>query len=396
MRNGCAQVEGASITRHRQGPLAWVEVSRPELREFYVTGATHDAGGTSDIATQAAEVYGALGAWLRQQGATGVQERIFGSLAQREAVLARRQALLFADPVSGLWPATFLEGDPCDGQGWAGVHLYAVAGPGCSPIHHDNQLCGVAFEHRDTRHVYLGGVSGLGPAAARPQEAEAMFARADTVLRATGCEYADVVRTWIYLADIVDWYAEFNSVRSAFHSECCPIDETGSHWPPASTGIEARVPGSAPCLLDLLALCGASRSGIAIEALRNPRQSEAYSYGSAFSRGMAISFDGVEVVYVSGTAAIDERGESVCRGDLAGQVGRTLDNVASLLGTRHMTLDDIVSSTIFVKHGQDAKLVRELIGDQGALGANGVWVAADVCRPELLFEVDGIAARTSA
>ncbi len=391
----CSETDGASITRHKEGPIAWVTVSRPGLREFYVTCTPHDTIGTNDVTAQSREVYHALASWSGECQAIGIQERIFGSLAHREAILAEREAFLFGESDLRLWPATFVQGAPCDPDGLAGLHLYGVAGPRCSPIHHDQHLCGVAFEHHDARHVYLTGLCGPPTMANRPEEAKAMFARTQEILLASGASYADVVRTWIYLADIIDWYHEFNPVRSTLYAQFQAMDPTGSAWPPASTGIEAQLPAGACCLMDLFALGGPGRKEVSVEPVHNPRQSEAYSYGSGFSRGMAVTFDGVETVYVSGTAAINEKGQSVCIDDLSGQVSYTLDNIASLLNTRYMTLDDFVSSTIFIKQGYDTELVREFIDDRSGCLANGVYVTADVCRPELLCEIDGIAVRAS-
>jgi len=393
--SGSFDTNGPSIMRYNEGPLAWVEVTRAGLREFYATCVPHDTIATNDAAAQAREVYRALASWLHEQAARGVQERILGNLAHRETILAERQMLFGAEINPQPWAASFIEGAPCNREGLAGVQLYAVAGPTCAPIYHDRSLCGVAFEHQDARYVYLTGISGAGNAATRPQEAWAMFARADAMLQATGSSYADVVRTWIYLADILQWYDEFNPVRSALYSEVAQIAQTDSSWPPASTGIEARPPGGAHCLMDLLAIGGPGRRDVSVEALHNPRQNEAYGYGSAFSRGMAITFDNIETVYVSGTAAVDEEGRSACVGDLTGQVNYTLDNIVSLLNTRHMTLDDFASSTIFIKQGHSTEIVRELIEERGKSLANGIYVVADICRPELLFEVDGIAVRVS-
>ncbi len=394
--SGSSAQDEASISRRRDGPLASVAVSRAGLLELYGTCAPQETIGADDAAAEAREVYGALDSWLRENGAVGVQERIFGSLKHREAILAEREAALGAVPEPGLWPATFVQGAPCDRDGLAGVHLYAVTGPKCSPIHDEGRLWGVVLEHGDARHVHLSGLCGPGSAGSRQEEARAMFARADAALRATGCSYADVVRTWIYVADILDWYDQFNWIRSAIYSELCPVAESGSRWLPASTGIEARPPAGAPCVMDLFALGGAGRRRVSVEGLRNPLQSEAYSYGSAFSRGTAVAFDGAETVHVSGTAAVDERGRSVCVGDCRAQVSRTLDHIAALLNTRRMTLDDFVSSTIFIKHGQDATAVRQFIDQRGGRLANSIYVAADICRPELLFEADGIAVRALA
>ncbi len=393
--SGSFDTNGPSIVRHKEGPLAWVEVTRPGLREFFAVCVPHDTIGTRDASTQAREVYYALASWLRECPASGVQERILGNLADREAILAERQRLLGAEDDSQPWAASFVEGAPCDREGLAGVQLYAVAGPACAPIYHDRNLCGVAFEHQDARHVYLTGISGTGNVGTRPQEAQAMFAQANAVLQATGGSYADVVRTWIYLADILQWYDEFNPVRSALYSQFAESRHTDSSWPPASTGIEGRPPGGGHCIMDLFAIGGPGRRDVSVETLRNPRQSEAYGYGSAFSRGMAVTFDNLETVHISGTAAVDEDGRSACVGDLKGQVNHTLDNIVSLLNTRNMTLDDFVWSTIFIKQGHNNEIVRELIEERSKFLANGVYVAADICRPELLFEVDGIAVHTS-
>jgi hypothetical protein len=46
---------------------------------------------------------------------------------------------------------------------------------------------------------------------------------------------------------------------------------------------------------------------------------EAYDYGSAFSRGMRIDLNGVSILLISGTASIDERGNTVHVGDFRAQ-----------------------------------------------------------------------------
>jgi enamine deaminase RidA (YjgF/YER057c/UK114 family) len=387
--------ERVRIARQQRGALVSVSVARPGLREFHMTAVPPASARGDDATAQTREVYEALVSWLREQKAVGVQERIFGSLSRREAILAAREAVVRDDPGRGLWAPTFLEGAPCAGEGLAGVHVYAVAGPSCRPVCHAGRCFGATFEHRGTHHVHLSGIEGPAAAGGRREAAAAMFARADETLRGLGGSYADVVRTWVYLADILDWYDQFNEARSAFHSRVYAAGPSGPRWLPASTGIGCRPPGGAHCIMDLAALGGAGRANVRVEALHNPLQSEAYSYGSDFSRGVSVAFEGAETVYVSGTAAIDQEGRSVCTGDLGGQVHRTLDNIASLLSTRGMTLDDVASSTVFIKEGQDANVVRTLIEERGGGLAHGVYLTADVCRPELLFEADGVAVRVT-
>lgn len=382
-----------SVEHDERGPLVCVSVARPALYESHVTCVPRETAGTGDAATQAREVYGALVSWLRERGAAGVQERILGSLRHCRSILAQRKSALGANFGDEAWPATFVEGGPWRGEGLAGVHLYAVAGPECHVVRRGERVCGVTFEHQDMRHVYLSGLAGSRRAGTPREEAESMFREAAAVLNDVGVSYSSVVRTWIYVADILGWYEQFNQARSAQYLHLCPTAEDGSRWLPASTGIEGRSPTGARCIMDLFALGGPGRDRIRVEAVHNPLQSEAYTYGSDFSRGAAVAFDGLEAVYVSGTAAIDERGRSVCSGNVAGQVARTLDNVEALLDTRGMTLDDLACSTAFLKHGADAEAARAVIEERGARLANSVFVAADVCRPDLLFEVDGLAVR---
>ena len=57
-------------------------------------------------------------------------------------------------------------------------------------------------------------------------------------LEAGGLSYQDVVRTWIYVSSILDWYADFNSARRLVFCRAGLLDGSRSRWLPASTGIE--------------------------------------------------------------------------------------------------------------------------------------------------------------
>ena len=65
---------------------------------------------------------------------------------------------------------------------------------------------------------------------------------------------------------------------------------------------------------------------------------EAYDYGSAFSRGMRIDLNGVTILLISGTASIDERGNTVHVGDFRAQQRRTYENITKLLAVRRCHL----------------------------------------------------------
>ena len=78
---------------------------------------------------------------------------------------------------------------------------------------------------------------------------------------------------------------------------------------------------------------------------------EAYSYGkpSSFSRGMRIDINGLTVLFISGTASIDENGVSVHHGNFRAQLRRTLSNITGLLASEGCTWHDVVRTTCYLR-----------------------------------------------
>lgn len=370
-----------AVRRYEVQGLSALEVDRTGLTELHIA-CVPPAQARGDPSRQARELYAVLGGFLSDRGALIAQERVFGSLSARSEVLdARRREL----PSEVVHP-TYVEGAPCGLPGLAGVVAYAIAGPPVRPVQCEADVRGIAFDWDECTYAYVNGL------VAGPTVLE-MFAAAERYLRVVGLEYADVYRTWVYLADILDWYNEFNIARSAFYRSV-GFSKGGRERPfPASTGIEGRPPGSGRSVMDVAALGGAGRERVRLEAVHNPLQNEATDYGSDFSRGIAVAARGVETLHISGTAAVDECGRTACVGDLHGQVARTIENVEALLGTRGMDLGDVCAATVFVKEAADEPTVLRLLREQGGPLARGVVVRADVCRHDLLFEVDAVAVR---
>jgi 2-iminobutanoate/2-iminopropanoate deaminase len=135
--------------------------------------------------------------------------------------------------------------------------------------------------------------------------------------------------------------------------------------------------------------------------ISNPRiLNEAYDYAkpSSFSRGMRIDLNGLAILVISGTASIDEQGRSVHVGDFRAQTRRTFLNIAGLLEAEGATWKDIVRTTCYfrdIERDYDAfneertsfykaQLLDPLPASTG--------VQAILCRPELLIEIEAIAA----
>jgi enamine deaminase RidA (YjgF/YER057c/UK114 family) len=97
-------------------------------------------------------------------------------------------------------------------------------------------------------------------------------------------------------------------------------------------------------------------------------------------------------VEVSGTAAIDGHGVSLHPGDIHGQIECTLHNIEALLAQKNLCLKDICSASVFFKHPHDAEIFYRMAAARGLQDLPAVCVVADVCRDELLFEMDAEAA----
>ena len=124
---------------------------------------------------------------------------------------------------------------------------------------------------------------------------------------------------------------------------------------------------------------------------------EAYNYGSAFSRGLRIDLNGLSIVLISGTASIDDAGNTVHVGDFRAQTRRTFSNISGLLASEGATWKDVVRTTCYLRDiERDYQAFNEersaFYKEQGLdpLPAS-TGIQAILCRPDLLIEIEAIA-----
>src|SRR5215469_15871486 len=126
---------------------------------------------------------------------------------------------------------------------------------------------------------------------------------------------------------------------------------------------------------------------------------EAYDYPkpSSFSRGLRIDLKGIAILLISGTASIDESGQSVHIGDFRAQLRRTFQNITRLLESEGAAWKDIVRTTCYLRDiERDYEAFNEertaFYRKQGLdpLPAS-TGIQAILCRPELLIEIEAIA-----
>jgi len=126
---------------------------------------------------------------------------------------------------------------------------------------------------------------------------------------------------------------------------------------------------------------------------------EAYHYDrpSSFSRGLRIDVGTLVVLLISGTASINDKGETVHVGDFRAQTRRTFDNISALLASEGATWKDVVRTTCYLQdidrdyaafnEERTAFYVEQQLDPLPA----STGIQARLCRPELLVEIEAIA-----
>ncbi len=125
---------------------------------------------------------------------------------------------------------------------------------------------------------------------------------------------------------------------------------------------------------------------------------EAYDYPKqvAFVRGMRVELDNCVMLFISGTASVNEEGKSIHPGDVKAQTRRTFNNIAGLLESEGADWHDIVRTTCYLADFRDYDAfndVRNTFYEEQKLDPlpASTCIEARICRPELLVEVEAIA-----
>jgi enamine deaminase RidA (YjgF/YER057c/UK114 family) len=228
--------------------------------------------GAVDIVVE--NIYNAITAVLRERGAEIVHERIFGGLRAEDKIMVSRKHALEKQGIISESPVTYIEGNPSDGSGFAGVIIRVVVPQHVGDvwtIFDEGVPCGRGWRRNGIEFIILQNIQGRNQSSVYPhltspikgeepheRQVQAVIERAERILREQGASYHDVVRTWFYLSDILSWYSEFNEVRNSKYSEfgIMPVPGRGQFILPASTGIGGINPRKSAAVMDLLAITG--------------------------------------------------------------------------------------------------------------------------------------------
>ncbi|MCC6144412.1 MAG: translation initiation inhibitor [Candidatus Hydrogenedentes bacterium] len=298
---------------------------------------------------------------------------VFGGPPDDAAWNLLRQAFL-PDPPPVTW--VIEDGVPAgvvrSAQAWVaeGVDYQRVAVRG--------EILGTVFDDGHACYLRLAGLIP-GKGGGRGVETRDGLDQMNALLADAGMSFRNVVRTWVYLADILSWYGEFNKVRTRFFHDFGVF----SGLVPASTGMAGGNRAGAALSGGLFAVAPRSRE-VEVARVDSPLQCSARDYGSSFSRAVEITTPMSRRLLVSGTASIDRAGKTIFEGDLDAQVRQTFAVIKAILQSRGMSWGDVTRAIGYFKPGQEADIERCL--RECAPPIPLIPVINHVCRDDLLFE----------
>ena len=233
------------------------------------------------------------------------------------------------------------------------------------------------------------------------EQAKEIFAAIDNILKTEGFLTSDIYRQWNYIENITiqndgsQNYQEFNDARSIFYGN--------AHWNngyPAATGIGT---GKGGIMIELYAIKGTTATNKPID---NPLQVAAHNYSQNVLEGKAVQelqerstpkFERARIlgdtIYISGTAAIKGE-ESTSSNDTVKQAETTMEIMNSLIARDNIPAPNNGATydllRVYVKHEEAIPAVKEYM-DAHYPNVPKHYLVSDVCRPELLIEIEGVA-----
>jgi hypothetical protein len=255
----------------------------------------------------------------------------------------------------------------------------------------------------------IGGASRLGAEALRARVTDAYIA----IAQAVAARRYYPIRFWNFvpgpdteMAPGLDRYMVFNAGRYDAYARWHGTSRKFSHAlaTASAVGVESS---------DLVICCLTSTApGTAVE---NPRQTPSWQYSArygpkppCFARATIVSHGRDCQLLIGGTASIVGE-DSRHIGDAAGQVEETIANLAALIaaaraGRRPGAPDtigtDVSDATdisrlndvrVYVARAQDAALIHALVVDRCPGVTRLEMAVSQICRPELLVEIEGVA-----
>ena len=260
------------------------------------------------------------------------------------------------------------------------------------------------LQNKDSSLIFIEGIASSDFRDGVFKQSTEVFEKLDSILARHGFSPDDIVRQWNYIGNITHHregrqnYQEFNDARSAYYQK-----GVWANGYPAATGIGASFDG-------VIVGCIAFKAASGVYPINNPLQIAAHEYSKQvlvdnnenaikstpkFERAKLIEIGGRACCFVSGTAAI--RGEQSMNDTSArSQTIQTIENIEYLVSKENLQRYGCkpydlhyVNLRVYVKNAEDYEEVRSIVAERYP-DVPAVYTIADVCRQELLVEIEGI------
>jgi enamine deaminase RidA (YjgF/YER057c/UK114 family) len=332
------------------------------------------------------DMFDRLARALRDSDTTLLKLMIFGSVSACPAAeAAMRRAFGRVD-----WPVTWVEGAATTDTPIAGLQAFAFSAGKVDRITLHGRVVGSVFESGAVRYCLLGGLTPGRCSAPPPVQFQELLEHLQSALDQAGFSLADVMRTWFYLDNLLDWYGEFNKVRTEAYARV----QFRSGSLPASTGISGRNPAGAALVAGAWAMQPLDASA-RVEEIASPLQCPAPAYGSSFSRAVEISSLRGRRLLISGTASIAPGGQTLWQGNIRRQIQQTMAVVEAILSSRGFAFSDLTRATAYFKHRADMPEFAAWCAARELSSMPVVNTHCGICRDDLLFELEADAWKPS-
>ncbi|MGE5393477.1 MAG: hypothetical protein ACM3P1_01980 [Candidatus Saccharibacteria bacterium] len=272
----------------------------------------------------------------------------------------------------------------------------------------------LVIEHKNSKAVVASGLCQHSTGGNILQQSIEAFEQLQAILEEEKMDWSDIIRQWNYIEQITanetnangvsQHYQIFNDVRTKYYDQ-----SEFEHGFPAATGIGTDFGG---ICIDFIAARFNDNSKVI--GIKNPVQVDAYAYSKQvlaennvmsdfcrttpkFERAKALITPKGQWIFISGTAAITGEA-SIENNTVDHQTELTIDNILKLVSLENLNAHGVKEGrkvTIdylraYVKFPSDVARVMQLCRKHFPR-IPIACVVADVCRPELLIEIEGLA-----
>jgi len=142
---------------------------------------------------------------------------------------------------------------------------------------------------------------------------------------------------------------------------------------------------------------GANKARKLIKAMCAPDSlNDPAKYGKSFSRGIKATLGETTILFISGTASIDNKGNTLHAGNFPAQVKRTFANLTALLHSEGASWENVVQTRCYLKnmrnYGEFNEMRNRFYKKERLLPfPASVCIEANLCRQELLIEIEATA-----